>query len=207
MFFLTRFLVSVGWRQKSDQCNRHASGSFSGHSGFRPGSSVASPMSSLFLRSVRFCKPVRPLMSPCESRYGQKMNHGRVFVALLFLCVCVCVFLSHIFLSGKYQSPALREQHQFPQGALAQAVRATCSPDLLALFEKKRDVYPRQTMCQLRKVCHAKGMLYLSSRQQTQQLQTKLSLPDVGLVVFLNLAKAKSPLLKTWQTYRQGWLG
>ena len=98
MFFLAPFLVSVGWRQKSDQCNRHTSGSFSGRSGFRPGSSVASPMSSLFLRSVHFCKPVRPLTSPFESRYGQKMSHGRVFVALLFLCA---FFLSHVYLSRK----------------------------------------------------------------------------------------------------------
>ena len=86
----------------------------------------------------------------------------------------------------------------------AQGVSGKRGPNLLALF-KRRDVHPRQTMRQLRKVCHAEGVLCLSSWQQTQQLQTKLSLQDVGLVVFLNLAKAKSFLRKTWQTYRQGY--
>ena len=40
----TCLLVFVGRRQKSNQCNKHSCSSFSGHSGFRPGSSVASPV-------------------------------------------------------------------------------------------------------------------------------------------------------------------
>ena len=71
----------------------------------------------------------------------------------------------------------------------AQGASGKHSRDLLSLFER-RDVYPRQTMRPLRKVCHARRRA-LSSWQQTQ---TKLSLQDVGLVVFLNLAKTKSLL-------------
>ena len=36
--------TSVGWRQKPGYCKKHACRSFYGHNGFRPGSSVASPV-------------------------------------------------------------------------------------------------------------------------------------------------------------------
>ena len=74
------------------------------------------------------------------------------------------------------------------QGARASGKRGL---DLLALYER-RNVYPHQTMRQLRKVCRAEGVLCLSSWQQTQQLQMKLSLQHVRLVVFLNLASNNS---------------
>ena len=101
-------------------------------------------------------------------------------------------FLFPFFLSGENTSI-------LPCGSntsSAQGASGKRGPDLLSLFERK-DVYPRQTLRQLRKVCCAEGVLCLSSWQQTQQLQTKLSLQNVGQVVFLNLAKAKSLLHKT----------
>ena len=73
----------------------------------------------------------------------------------------------------------------------AQGASGKRGPDLLALFER-RDVYPRQTMRQLRKVCHAEGVLCLSSWQQSwtnPAIADEASWQDVGLVVFLNLAR------------------
>ena len=91
--------------------------------------------------------------------------------------------------------------------SFAQGASGKLGPDLLALFER-RDVHPRQTMRQLRKVCHAEGVLCLSSWQQSWTNPASADeaflarcwsgcLPQPG--------KAKSLLRKTWQTYRQGY--
>ena len=91
-------------------------------------------------------------------------------------------FLSHIFLSGKTPVSCL-------VGATPHKERRA-SVALICLHCSKEGMYiPARQLRQLRKVCHAEGVLCLSSWQQTQQLQTKVSLQDVGLIVFLNLAR------------------
>ena len=74
-----------------------------------------------------------------------------------FFCVCVCVA----------RFPVGENTSLLPcNTSSAQGASGKRGPDLLALFER-RDVNPRQTMRQIRKVCHAEGVLCLSSWQQS----------------------------------------
>ena len=110
-----------------------------------------------------------------------------IYSPLWVKCFSLLFLLCPFFFVARF--PVGENTRLLPCGSNnAQGASSKRGPDLLALFER-RDVYPRQTKRQLRKVGHAEGVLCLSSCQQTQQLQTKLSLQDVGLVVFLNLAR------------------
>ena len=88
----------------------------------------------------------------------------------------------------------------------AQGASSKRGPDLLSLFER-RDVYSRWTMRQL-PVCHAEGVLCLSSWQQSW---TNPAIADEAFLArcwsgrLPQPGKAKSLLRKTWQTYRQGY--
>ena len=115
---------------------------------------------------------------------------------------CFLFFLSHVYLSGKT-----------PVSCLAWATPVShkerrASVALICLLFERRDVYPRQTMRQLRKVCHAEGVLCLSSWQQSW---TNPAIADEAFLArcwsgrLPQPGKAKSLLRKTRQTYRQGY--
>ena len=114
---------------------------------------------------------------------------------------CFLFFCRTFTCWGKHQSP--------PCGSNTSSAHKErrASVVLICLHcSKEGTVYPRKTMRQLRKVCHAEGVLCLSSWQQSWANPADEAflarcwsgrLPPPG--------KAKSLLCKTWQTYRQGY--
>ena len=93
---------------------------------------------------------------------------------------------------GKHQSPALREQHQFRTRSVGQAwswSACTVRKKGLYILAKQCVSSERCAMPKACSVCHHGNKV-----EQTQQ--TKLSLQDVGLVVFLNLARRSLFLVK-----------
>ena len=114
------------------------------------------------------------------------LNEMFSFLFFLFPFFLVPFFFCRTFTCwGKHQSPALREQHQFRTRSVGEAwswSACTVRQKGLYILAKQCVSSERCAMLKACSVCHHGNKV-----EQTQQ--TKLSLQDVGLVVFLNLAR------------------
>ena len=103
------------------------------------------------------------------------------FFSCFFFFVCV----SHVFLSGKTPVSCLATPvpHKGRRASVA-LICLPCSKEGMYILAKQCVSSERCAMPKACSVCHHGNKV-----EQTRQLQTKLSLQDVGLVVFLNLAR------------------
>ena len=96
-------------------------------------------------------------------------------------------FLAHVYLSGKtpvsYLAGATSVPHKERRASVA-LICLHCSKEGMYILAKQSVSSERCSMPKACSVCHHGNKV-----EQTQQLQTKLSLQDVGLVIFLNLAR------------------
>ena len=95
--------------------------------------------------------------------------------------------LSHVYLSGKTPFSCLAGATPVPQKERRASVALICLhcwKEGMYILAKQCVSSERCAMPKACSVCHHGNKV-----EQTQQLQTKLSLQDVGLVVFLNLAR------------------
>ena len=93
--------------------------------------------------------------------------------------------MSHVFLSGKTPVSCLATPvpHKGRRASMA-LICLPCSKEGVYILAKQCVSSERCAMPKACSVCHHGNKV-----EQTRQLQTKLSLQDVGLVVFLNLAR------------------
>ena len=100
---------------------------------------------------------------------------------------CFLFSLSHVYLSGKTPVSCLAGATPVPhkeRRASVPLICLHCSKEGMCILAKQCVSSERCAMPKACSVCHHGNKV-----EQTQQLQTKLSLQDVGLVIFLNLAR------------------
>ena len=111
----------------------------------------------------------------------------KCFSILFFLFPFFFFFLSHVYLSGKTPFSCLAGATPVPhkdRRASVALICLHCWKEGMYILAKQCVSSERCAMPKACTVCHHGNKV-----EQTQQLQTKLSLQDVGLVVFLNLAR------------------
>ena len=122
--------------------------------------------------------------------------------SFLFSCFFFFFFFCRTFSSRENTSllfAATPVPHKEHRASVAQ-ICLHCSKEEMYILAKQ---CVRSERCAM--PCRIRRRAVFVMRATNPEVQTKLSLQDFGLVVCLNLAKAKSFHRQTWQTYRKGY--
>ena len=115
---------------------------------------------------------------------------------------CFLFFLSHVFLSGKTQSPALREQHQFCTRGVGQAwpwaAWTVRKKGCIMIFSPNNASAPKGVPCR-------RCALFVIMATKLNKPSNCIRSFPCQMLVWLSSStwQVKSLLRKTWQTYRQ----